>query len=137
MIFHALVALKPLVSLISRLVACSARIVVDKQTNRQTDKYALTDQVLYPRCACAPRVNDPTGHVVSSFLLPAMKHFVYPEFINGNFSRKNGQIIGASAPWEFNAPPVCLSVCLSIYIYIYIYHTSVFLVPRPPRYAQT
>ena len=24
-------------------------------------------------------------------------------------------------PWEFNAPPVCLSVCLYIYIYIYIY----------------
>ena len=36
--FHALVALKLLVSLISRLVACSARIVVDKQTDRQTDR---------------------------------------------------------------------------------------------------
>ena len=35
-------------------------------------------------------------------------------------------------PWEFNAPPVCLSVCL----YIYILRPS-FLVPRPPRYAQT
>ena len=34
--FHALVALKLLVSLISRLVACSARIVVDKQTHRPT-----------------------------------------------------------------------------------------------------
>ena len=32
--FHALVALKMLVSLISRLVACSPRIVVDKQTDR-------------------------------------------------------------------------------------------------------
>ena len=32
--FHALVALKLLVSLISRLVACSARIVVDRQTDR-------------------------------------------------------------------------------------------------------
>ena len=31
-----IVALKLLVSLISRLVACSARIVVDKQTDRQT-----------------------------------------------------------------------------------------------------
>ena len=31
--FHALVALKMLVSLISRLVACSPRIVVDKQTH--------------------------------------------------------------------------------------------------------
>ena len=35
-IFHALVALKLLVSLISRLVACSARIVVDRQTDRTT-----------------------------------------------------------------------------------------------------
>ena len=37
-LFHALVALKLLVSLISRLVACSARIVVDKQTNKQTNR---------------------------------------------------------------------------------------------------
>ena len=36
--FHALVALlKLLVSLISRPVACSARIVVDRQTDRQAD----------------------------------------------------------------------------------------------------
>ena len=41
--FHALVALKLLVSLISRLVACSARIVVDRQTDRQTDRH--TDQL--------------------------------------------------------------------------------------------
>ena len=34
--FLALVALKLLVSLISRLVACSARIVVDRQTHRTT-----------------------------------------------------------------------------------------------------
>ena len=33
----AIVALKLLVSLISRLVACSARIVTDKQTNKQTN----------------------------------------------------------------------------------------------------
>ena len=38
LIFHALVALKMLVSLISRLVACSPRIVVDRQTNRQSDR---------------------------------------------------------------------------------------------------
>ena len=25
-------------------------------------------------------------------------------------------------PWEFNAPPVCLSVCLSVCLYIYIYN---------------
>ena len=37
-VFHALVALKLLVSLISRLVVCSARIVADKQTDRQTDR---------------------------------------------------------------------------------------------------
>ena len=36
--FHAIVALKLLVLLISRLVACSARIVADKQTDRQTDR---------------------------------------------------------------------------------------------------
>ena len=41
-IFLALVALKLLVSLISRLVACSARIVVD--THTQTDRHI--DQVL-------------------------------------------------------------------------------------------
>ena len=37
--FHALVALKLLVSLISRLVACSARIVGDKHIYKQTDKH--------------------------------------------------------------------------------------------------
>ena len=35
--FRALVALKLLVSFISRLVACSSRIVVDKHTDRQTE----------------------------------------------------------------------------------------------------
>ena len=35
-LFHALVALKLLVSLISRLVACSARIVVDRQAHTTT-----------------------------------------------------------------------------------------------------
>ena len=48
--FLALVALKLLVSLISRLVACSARIVVDTHTHTQND-------YCNPRCACAPRVN--------------------------------------------------------------------------------
>ena len=51
--FLALVALKLLVSLISRLVACSARIVADKQTNTQTD---TQKDYCNPRCACAPRV---------------------------------------------------------------------------------
>ena len=58
-IFLALVALKLLVSLTSCLVACSARIVVDKQTNRQTDRQ---NDYCNPRCACAPRVNR--GHSV-------------------------------------------------------------------------
>ena len=52
--FHALVALKMLVSLISRLVDCRPRIVVDKQTDRQTD---TQNDYCNPRCACAPRVN--------------------------------------------------------------------------------
>ena len=52
--FRALVALKMLVSLISSLVACSPRIVVDKQTDRQT--HTQNDNC-NPRCACAPRVN--------------------------------------------------------------------------------
>ena len=45
--FQAGVVLKPLVSLMGHLVACSARISVG--THRQTDSN--------PRCACAPRVN--------------------------------------------------------------------------------
>ena len=46
--FLTLVALKLLVSLISRLVACSARIVVDKQTHRETDRqtYRTTTVIL-------------------------------------------------------------------------------------------
>ena len=36
--FHARVVLKPLVLVIGRLVACSARISVDTHTHRQTDK---------------------------------------------------------------------------------------------------
>ena len=53
-IFLALVALKLLVLLISRLVACNARIVADKQTNKQTD---TQNHYCNPRCACALRVN--------------------------------------------------------------------------------
>ena len=56
-IFLVLAALKLLVSLISRLVGCSARIVVDRQTDTQTDtQYDYCN----PRCACAPRVNKTT-----------------------------------------------------------------------------
>ena len=49
-LFLALVALKLLVSLISRLIACSARIVADKQTNKQTD---TQNDYCNPRSACA------------------------------------------------------------------------------------
>ena len=45
-LFHALVALKLLVSLISRLVACSARIVVDRQTDRHTDQLHCKNRVV-------------------------------------------------------------------------------------------
>ena len=58
-IFLALVALKLLVSLISRLVACSARIVADRQTDKQTD---TQNDYCNPRCACAPRVNYMAGN---------------------------------------------------------------------------
>ena len=40
-IFQAGVVLKPLVSLTGRLVACSARISVDRQTDRQTERLTL------------------------------------------------------------------------------------------------
>ena len=51
-IFLALVAPRLLVSLNSRLVACSARIVVHTHTHTHTQtKYSN------PRCACTPRVN--------------------------------------------------------------------------------
>ena len=49
-IFWVLVTLKLLMSLISRIVACSARIIVDTHTHTQ-DKYHN------PRYACMPRVN--------------------------------------------------------------------------------
>ena len=48
---HLLVVHNPLVPLIGRLVACSARTRADRQTDRQNDYFN-------PRCACAPRVND-------------------------------------------------------------------------------
>ena len=58
-IFLALVALKLLISLISRLVACSVRIVIDRQTDRQTDRHIDTqDNYCNPHCACALRVNS-------------------------------------------------------------------------------
>ena len=59
-IFLALVALKLLVSLISRLVARSARIVVDRQTDKQTNRqtHRTTTVTL---AAHTPRVNYQGG----------------------------------------------------------------------------
>ena len=53
-VFQARILLKPLVSLIGSLVACSARISVDTLTERQTDRKT---NYRNPRCACVPRVN--------------------------------------------------------------------------------
>ena len=57
--FHALVVLKILVSLISRLVACSPRIVVDKQTHTQND-YVYVDYVIIGdySCNCIDKLNE-------------------------------------------------------------------------------
>ena len=51
--FSNLVALWSLISLMSCLVACSSRTIVDRQTNKQTD---TRPKYRNPRCACAPRV---------------------------------------------------------------------------------
>ena len=50
--------LEPLVLLMSRFGACSARTSGDRHTHTQTDT-----QTKYrnPRCACAPRVNEELG----------------------------------------------------------------------------
>ena len=69
MIFHALVALKLLVSLISRLVAFSARIVVDTQTVGQTHRpitatlaaHARRDLIIHPKYKDTPQVKDLLG----------------------------------------------------------------------------
>ena len=47
---NLLVVHNPLVLLVGRLVACSARTRADRETVRQND-------YCNPRCACAPRVN--------------------------------------------------------------------------------
>ena len=52
--FLPFVALKLLVSLISRLVARGARIVLDTHTDTHTD---TQNDYCNPRCACAPTVN--------------------------------------------------------------------------------
>ena len=56
----ALVALKLLVSLISRLVACSARIVGDRQTDRQTHRTTIVTLAAHARRGLIIH-NFPTG----------------------------------------------------------------------------
>ena len=53
--FQARVVLKPLVSLLGRLVACSARISVDTHTHTHAATNRQTN-FRNPCCACAPRV---------------------------------------------------------------------------------
>ena len=65
--FLALVALKLLVSLISRLVACSARIVVDTHIHTHTD---TENDYCNPRCACASRYKDYFQYIARAPLLP-------------------------------------------------------------------
>ena len=48
------VALKLLISFISCIVACSMRIVVNRQTDRQTETHTQT-KYHNPRCVCTPR----------------------------------------------------------------------------------
>ena len=71
-------ALKLLVSLISRLVACSPRIVPDTQTHRHTDTHTQNDYC-NPRCACAPRVNKcstkPLSKLLTTCLSMVSRHF--------------------------------------------------------------
>ena len=86
-IFHALVTLKLLVWFISRLVACSARIVVDTQTNKQAHRPITATLAAHARrglmkgtskvqtlgalYACAQLI-DGLGHVTwSATYLPA------------------------------------------------------------------
>ena len=59
-IIHLLVVHNPLVPLIGRLVACSARTRADRQTDRQNDN-------CNPRCACAPRVNKADMLAITSW----------------------------------------------------------------------
>ena len=64
-IFQDLIVLKPLVSLISLPVACSARIAVDRETHTHTEtKYSK------PHCASTPGVNHGGAlHIVGSLLV--------------------------------------------------------------------
>ena len=87
-LFHALVALKLLVSLISRLVACSARIVVDKQTNGQTHRPKIL------QCACALSAGKwPTAH----------RHTMQevPDLCNGAVLEKTPHKFPPSLPAEY------------------------------------
>ena len=74
--FHALVALKLLVSLINRLVACSARIVVDKRTLTDTLTHICT-QTKY----CNPHAHTPRVNCIFPLTLGAVH--LHPRFHSG------------------------------------------------------
>ena len=63
-IFPALIALNLLVSLISRLVACGARIVVDKQTDRQTHRTTTVTLAAHARRGLITSSLDFTTHIL-------------------------------------------------------------------------
>ena len=64
--FLALIALKLLVSLISRLVARSARIVADKQTNKQTHRTTTVTLAAHARRGLISSLADNSvGHISS------------------------------------------------------------------------
>ena len=66
--FQAHVVLKPLVSLIGRLVACSARISVDTQTHRQTDKPTTVTLAVHARRGLTrPSVQGMRAHGVDVY----------------------------------------------------------------------
>ena len=73
--FQARVVLK-MVSLTGSLVACSARIAADRQTDRQTH---TQNDYRNPRCACAPRVNN-SNFVVHGFLALHFLCFLYVSY---------------------------------------------------------
>ena len=61
LIIQALVDLNPLIGC---LVACSARIGVDRQTDRQTHRPSI---YCNPHCACVQRVNNSVFSVCNAF----------------------------------------------------------------------
>ena len=110
-LFHALVALKLLVLLISRLVACSARIVVDTHTDRQTDRQTHTQtQYCNPRCACTLRVKNPGGNTEVLFTVGFLALFspITCVYVYGDWQSSR------CVDWSITA------TCTCMYMYMYI-----------------